>query len=274
MLAAATAMAEAGLASKLAVHGLAAEEDGGLGAFGTLVRGHHGAACVIPEPTGGSVITANAGALGFRLTVPGRSAHGSMRYEGVDPLEKFQMVHEALRTLETARNRDADPLLADFPIAYPLSIGIVRAGDWASTIPDSLIAEGRYGVRLDESVGQARAEFEAAVAVVCARDPWLAVNPATVEWWGGQFASGRLPRGHELLGQVQDAVAAVTGVIPPVSGAPYGSDLRHYAAAGIPTLHWGPGLVNQAHTADEWVSIDELHDAARGLTKLALTRCT
>ena len=43
-----------------------------------------------------------------------------------------------------------------------------------------------------------------------------------------------------------------------VSGAPYGSDLRQYAAAGIPTLQYGPGDVSQAHSVDESVSIDEV----------------
>ena len=40
--------------------------------------------------------------------------------------------------------------MAGYPLAYPLSIGTVRAGDWASTVPGLLVAEGRYGVALDE----------------------------------------------------------------------------------------------------------------------------
>ena len=45
---------------------------------------------------------------------------------------------------------------------------------------------------LDESM-EARLELhlEAAVAHACAADPWLRDHPVTVEWWGGQFASGR-----------------------------------------------------------------------------------
>lgn len=46
-----------------ALHVVVGEEDGGLGAFGTLKRGHRGAACVIAEPTSGTITTANAGAL-------------------------------------------------------------------------------------------------------------------------------------------------------------------------------------------------------------------
>lgn len=43
-----------------------------------------------------------------------------------------------------------------------------------------------------------------AVADACARDPWLSEHPATVDWVGGQFASGRLPSAHPLLDEVRD----------------------------------------------------------------------
>ena len=52
-----------------ALHFVVGEEDGGLGAFATLDRGHHADACVITEPTSGTLVTATAGALTFELTV-------------------------------------------------------------------------------------------------------------------------------------------------------------------------------------------------------------
>jgi acetylornithine deacetylase len=259
------------LAATVAVHSVVGEEDGGLGAFATLARGHHGDACVITEPTGRQVVTANGGALSFRLEVPGRAAHGSARYEGVSAIEAFAGVHRALLELEHERCRDAGPLMAGYEIAYPLSIGTVRAGDWASTVPDLLVAEGRYGVRIDEPVDDARAAFAAAVAEACARDPWLRDHPVRVSWWGGQFASGRLPAGHPLLPLAQHAWADVTGGPAPTErGAPYGSDLRLYAAAGVPTLHLGPGDVRQAHTVGEYVAPVEIAEVAGALALTAL----
>ena len=140
------------------------EEDGGLGAFGTLARGHTGEACIITEPTGGTLITANGGALTFRITVPGAATHGSTRYAGVSAIDNYLPLHRALAELERRRNAVADPLMAEYPIAYPLSVGVIRAGDWASTVPDRLIAEGRLGVALDEDPATARAELEQAIA--------------------------------------------------------------------------------------------------------------
>ncbi|MET8987717.1 ArgE/DapE family deacylase [Nonomuraea wenchangensis] len=272
-LAVARAVRRAGvrLARPLAVHCVISEEDGGLGAFATLARGHTAEAAVITEPTSGAVITANAGALTFRLEIAGRAAHGATRYEGVNAVEAFWPVFEAIRRLEAERNRDAHELFGGNPMPYPIEIGVVRAGDWASTVPDLLVAEGRLGVRLDEDPAAARAAFEEAVAGVA--HPWLRDNPPTVTWPGGQFASGRLPAGHELLGQVAGAVADVTGARPAESAAPYGSDLRLYAAGGIPTLHYGPGDVRYAHAPREQVDLGELRAVTRALALLVVRRC-
>lgn len=259
------------LRGRVAAHFVVSEEDGGLGAFGTLHRGYTGDACIITEPTGGTLVTANAGALTFRIEVPGKATHGSTRYAGVSSVDAYLPLHEALARLEARRNVGPDPLMAEYPVPYPLSVGTVRAGDWASSVPDLLVAEGRLGVRLGEDPEQARAELEECVARACERDPWLSGHPATVTWPGGQFASGRLPADSALRDVVHDAFAdAVGGPRMPERGAPYGSDLRLYSAAGIPTLHFGPGDVRLAHGPREQVRISEIVAVARTLVLAVL----
>jgi len=260
------------LRGRLSVHCVVSEEDGGLGAFGTLQRGHTGDACVIAEPTSGRLVTANAGALTFRVEVPGRATHGSTRYAGVSAIDAFLPIHRALARLEAGRNTEPHPLMAEWPIPYPVSIGTVRAGDWASSVPDLLVAEGRLGVRLDEDPAHARHELEACVGEACASDPWLREHPATVSWPGGQFASGRLPDGHPLIALVRAARADATGDATPLAarGAPYGSDLRLYQAAGVPTLQYGPGDVRLAHGPDERVPLADVFSVARGLVLTVL----
>ncbi|GAB3824400.1 ArgE/DapE family deacylase [Dactylosporangium cerinum] len=247
------------------------EEDGGLGTYATLDRGWRADACVITEPTELNVLAANGGALTFRLRVPGLAAHACARTSGVSAVEKFQLIFPVLRALEASRNRVVDPMMARWDIAYPLEIGTVRAGDWASTVPDLLVAEGRFGVALDEPVEEARAAFERTVAEACAGDPWLKEHPVTVEWWGGQFASGRCPDGTDLVRRVLDAAVATHGGPPPsVVGAPYGSDLRLLTnIGGIPTVQYGPG-VGYGHCPDERVSIAQVHACSATLVNLAL----
>ena len=50
---------------------------------------------------------------------------------------------------------------------------MVTAGDWSSTVPDRLVAEGRFGVMPGESFAEAEAIFERAVADAAAKHPWL-----------------------------------------------------------------------------------------------------
>jgi acetylornithine deacetylase len=275
VLAAVSALVHSGvrLARPLAVHAVSAEEDGGLGAFATLRRGHRAQACVIAEPTSGTVVPANAGSLTFRLQVSGRATHGSTRTRGISAIDLLAPVQAALRELEGARNTGAPALFGHLDLPWPLSIGVVRAGDWASTVPDRLVAEGRYGVRIGESPEEAKGAFEQAVARVCSTDPWLREHPVEVTWPGGSFASAGLPDDHPLVRDTVRCVVAQGGSTPEVFGAPYGSDLRLYVAAGVPTLQYGPGDVRHAHALDEHVEVADLLRCARVYALLALRRC-
>ena len=69
-------------------------------------------------------------------------------------------------------------MAARWKLARPLSIGTVHAGDWASSVPDLLVAEGRLSVALDEPVENAKAEFKAAVAAAYQDDDWLRERPS------------------------------------------------------------------------------------------------
>ncbi|MBB3325656.1 ArgE/DapE family deacylase [Microlunatus antarcticus] len=255
-----------------AVHCVVGEEDGGLGAYATLVRGHSGRACVIPEPTDLGLVTANAGSLTFRLEVPGLATHGSTAYAGVSAIDAYLPLHAALARLSERRNRVREPLLDHLPVPYPLSVGRLQAGDWASSVPDRLVAEGRYGLRVEEDPAAARAELEAAVAEAADEHPYLRDHPPVVTWPGGRFAGGHLPTGHPFAAQVGAAHAAVTGgEVPGVLGAPWGSDLRLYNGAGVPTLHYGPGDVRLAHGPDENVPVAQVETTSAVFVDLLRT---
>jgi acetylornithine deacetylase len=191
----------------------------------------------------------------------------------VSALDHFWPIWRVLHDLERARNADVDPLMRRWPLPYALSLGKVRCGDWASSVPDLLEAEGRLGVALDETPAEARQALETAIAQASQTDSWLRDHPVEVEWWGGQFASARLAADSDLLERVRAAhLEANPGLADPpaVWGAPYGSDLRLLVGlGGIPTLHYGPGDAGQAHGPDESVPFGEVAAAARTLALLA-----
>jgi acetylornithine deacetylase len=262
------------LRGRVLLESVVGEEDGGLGTFATLLRGYRGDAAIIPEPTDLAIVPACAGALTFRLTMTGRSTHASVRLEGVSTIEKLFVVWKALDALEKKRNTDAGKLFERFSLPYPLSVGTLAAGDWPSSVPDRLVCEGRIGVALGESITEARADLERAVAEACATDPWLREHPVKVEWFGGQFASGQIPRDHSLVSLVSSVHETFEGVPADVHAAPYGSDLRLMVGlGGIPTLHYGPGNVRHAHAPDEHVRIEHLRAVTRGLVLSTLRFC-
>ena len=169
------------------------EEDGGQGTLAAIRAGATGDLAIITEPSNLDVVVAHAGAITFRLTVPGRAAHASQRREGVSALDKLFVLARALEADETRRNAaETDPLMTALGLPYPTIIGIVRGGEWASTVLDRVTADGRYGVRLGQSAADAEAELRAAIAAACAADDFLRDHPATVEITGGRFGSARV----------------------------------------------------------------------------------
>jgi acetylornithine deacetylase len=118
------------------------------------------------------------------------------------------------------------------------------------------------GVRVDETVEEAREALEAAVRRACPE--------ATIAWTGGQFAPGLTDPEHPFVGRVRAAATAQLGEAPPLLGVPYGADMRQFCARGIPCVMLGTGGLELAHAVDERVSVDELLELARIMVRLLL----
>ena len=264
-----------GLSGRLLIHSVVGEEDGGLGTLATIERGHVGDAAIILEPSELVIAPAQAGALSFRVRVPGQAAHGALREEGVDPLDHFAAIHGALRALEARRNqRLRHPLYADYRIPYAICTGKLEAGIWASTVAETLVFEGRYGVGIGEEADGARRELEDAISAAAAADPWLQAHPPVVEWWGARFMPADIPPDHRIVTTLGGAFADGCGRAAPVRGVPYGADMHLLVHQGrTPTVIFGPGDVRRAHAPDEFVPIAELEAATRALVLTAIRFC-
>jgi len=245
------------------------EEDGGQGTLGAIRSGATADMAIITEPSQLDVVVAHAGAITFRLTVPGRAAHASQRREGISALDKLFELTRALEGDERRRNEaETDPLMTALGLPYPTIIGIVEGGEWASTVLDKVVAYGRYGVKLGQSPAEAEADLRAAIAEACATDGFLRDHPATVEITGGRFGSARVPSDHPLPAGLADVVERVTGRRPALLGEPYGADMQMFVNHGdTPCVIFGPGDVRVAHSADEHVPLDEVETCARVLAE-------
>jgi len=212
-------------------------------------------------------VIAHAGALTFRLTVPGRAAHASVRREGVSALDNLYTLLRALEADETARNAaETDPLMTVLGLPYPTIVGKVEGGEWASTVLDRVVVEGRYGVKLGQTWRDAEADLRSCIDAACAADPFLRDHPVGLELTGGKFSSARVPADHPLPVSLAAAAEVVLGRRPALLGEPYGADMRLLVNEGnTPTVIFGPGDVKVAHSADEFVPLAEVADCARVL---------
>lgn len=251
------------------------EEDGGLGALATVLRGHRADAVLITEPTRLALVPAQGGSLVFRLTIPGRAAHGAMRDEGVSAVEKFIPVFQDLLTFEHERNQSlSHPLYAGVANKIPISVGIVRAGVWPSTVPESLVAEGRAGLLPGEAVDGFQQAMSERVRAAADRDPWLREHPPALEWFSGQFAPAETPVDAPISQAIRRAHERVTGKPPKIEGVTYGADMRLFSMFGqMPCVMYGAGDVAVAHQVDEHISIDELITATKTIACLLMDWC-
>lgn len=251
------------------------EEDGGLGALSTILRGHRADGVVITEPTDLAVVIAHGGSLVFRITVTGKSAHGGARNDGVSAIEKFIPIFQDLLAWEAERNESlSHPLFDHMENRFPISVGVVNAGTWASTVPETLVAEGRLGFLPGETITAMMEQTEARVRAVADGDPWLREHPPVIEWIGGQFASAEIPPDAPLAVAIAGAHKTITGELATILGVPWGSDMRLFTEIGeMPTVIYGAGTVDNVHCPDEFIEIDDLLTAVTTLTQLLIDWC-
>jgi acetylornithine deacetylase len=268
--------AEITLAGSAHLMSVVGEEDGGMGTLAALERGYTADGAIVLEPTALAVAPAQAGCLNFRVRVVGRAAHGAVRAEGVSALEKLFPVFRALQALESRRNRRlaGDGLFAQYALPFPICVGTVHGGDWASSVPDHVMVEGRLGLSPEEDPQEARREMAEALAAVGEDDPWFQAHPARLEWWGGRYLAARTDPGDPLVRTVHSSAGEVLRTEVAVEGMTYGADMGLLSSlAGIPTVLFGAGDIRQAHRPDESVAIRELVELARVLALTVLRFC-
>jgi acetylornithine deacetylase len=246
------------------------EETGGLGTLAAILRGYRADAAVIMEPTSLEMCPVAAGALSFRLRIPGIATHGATPEAGVSAIEKFLPIWHGLRDFEARRHEDFHhPAFGPDQLAAPISIGKLHAGDWPSTLPDVATVEGRYGVFPGEDLAGARKQFENTVHRFSEEDEWLRGHPIQLEWFEGQFEPGETAPDAPILQHLAECHQAVTGEEIRSHGVPYGNDLRLFTRyANVPAVLYGPGNVLRAHTVDESVALEEIVTAAEVFTLL------
>ncbi|HEV3417160.1 MAG TPA: M20 family metallopeptidase [Pirellulales bacterium] len=221
-------------------------------------------AAIVAEPTRLGIVVAHKGVVRWRCRTNGRAAHSSLTEAGDNAIYRMAPIVAALERY----HRQVLTGFATHPLCGrpTLSVGTIAGGISVNTIPDRCTIE--IDRRLLPGEDPARA-YQQVIDYLSAtigdadalrhieHDLPLMQSPGLSDAANGPLAA----RLADAVGEVTDR-AMKTGV-------PFGTDAAAIARAGVPTVVFGPGAIDQAHTADEWVPLDEVAQASEILYRFA-----
>ena len=234
--------------------------DGGL-TLAELRRRRPGAA-IVAEPTELDVVVAHRGVVRWQCVVHGQAAHSSRPECGANAVYAMTSVVRAIEEFHRVvlASRPPDPLCGPSTAC----VTTFHGGLGANTVPDRAVIDVDRRLIPGEST---EAAYEELCAYVAERaEP----GGCRIEHERPWMESGGLAGvGNGAWAEAVAAVVQSSGRASRLRGVPYGTNAASISAAGIPTVVLGPGSIDQAHTADEWIAIAELEAATEVFKSLA-----
>jgi acetylornithine deacetylase len=200
---------------------------------------------VIPEPSMMRIIPAHKGTGGAEIIIHGRAAHSSRPELGVNAIQKAADFLMSLRELQSNLDVERHPLLGRSTVECTL----ISGGFKTNIIPDQ--AKLTLNTRLIPAHGDPTISlkwFQDIIDELSRRDPQFRGEVLS--------QSAREPLNVPLNSPIVKTLMDILGTEP--VGAPYYTEAVDYTRAGIPTVICGPGSIDQAHTADEYISLEQL----------------
>jgi acetylornithine deacetylase/succinyl-diaminopimelate desuccinylase-like protein len=214
-------------------------------------------AAIVAEPTGLQVVVAHKGVVRWRCHAHGRATHSSQPHLGVNAIFKMSRALAALERFQ----RDVAPTLGIHPLCGrpTLSVGTITGGLSVNTVPD------RCTIEIDRRLIPGEDPQAAYRGVVDFISTESGHDSAIEHEEPFLIGVGLLDKNNGQLAERMVAAAARCSIECRTIGVPFGTDAAAIAAAGVPSIVFGPGSIEQAHTADEWLSLDELAKASEAL---------
>ena len=212
-------------------------------------------AMIVAEPTSLNVVTAHKGVVRWRAHTIGRAAHGACPEQGENAIYHMGRLIVACQEYADVLRREPEHPLLGRPT---INLGTITGGVCVNVVPDQCTIE------LDRRLLPHEDPHRAHRAAV----DWLADRMISNDVSGRVRHDSPYLTSHGLSEQSASAlalqvqeIAQAAGIDSAQVGVPYATDAPWFARLGIPTVVFGPGSISQAHTVDEWVPLDELHQA-------------
>ncbi len=256
------------LAGELTFVSVIEEECTGNGTLAAANAGVLGDAVVLLEPTGLDLLLGGVGVLWVEIEIEGVPAHAEAADRAVNPIGCVPAVLRALAAFDAELNDAADdPAFAAVARPYNVNVGVVTAGDWASSVPARARMQVRAGFPRGWQPEEALARIRDAVLREAARDPWLAVHPPVIRPAGFRAEGYVLDAGHPVADAMAAAHASVHGVAPRRLVLGSTTDARYYLNQfGRPALAYGP-VARNIHGVGEAVELASIVRGSQTLTR-------
>jgi acetylornithine deacetylase len=265
------------------------EEVGGNGALALIKQGYRADAALIMEGTNLDIHPANRGAIWFRLRVTGKSVHMGRAHEGVNAIEKTAALFPALREYERRLINESRPgalaatasgaaaacllpmsLFERYERPVQLNLGMMRAGDWPSTVAGDAVLEGGVGFLPNKRMDDIKRELREVVE--SAADEWTRAHYELDFPKLHNDAYADDPN-HPAVVALADACREL-GLGSEVYGWNVSCDARLYHHRGkMPTVVFGPGRISEAHAVGEQVDFRQVVQAAQAVALMCVRWC-
>ncbi len=210
-------------------------------------------AALVAEPTGLRAIIAGKGVLRWRIVVRGKAAHSGKPHLGVNAISHAARVVLAIEEDHARLAANVHPLLGPATV----NVGIIQGGVQVNFVPDTCAIEIDRRLLPGESGPAVLAHYQGLLDKLKAQHPTFdaVMEPAKIMDEALETAADSAPA------QLASAVLSEMGLDATLGGVPFGSDASKLSRAGIPSLIIGPGSIDQAHAAVEFVEIAEVERA-------------
>lgn len=215
-----------------------------------LCEGLKGQAALVAEPTDLRMVVASKGVLRWRIQVNGRAAHSSKPHLGVNAISRMAHLILALEQDHEQLAKNPHPLLGP----ATCNVGMIHGGVQVNFVPDRCCIEIDRRLLPGEKPAEVIAGYQARLEELTNRIPdFSAVQepPMLVD----ESLETPLDSAPVL---VAGAILREMGLDPAPCGVPFGSDASKLSRQGLPSLIFGPGSIDQAHAAVEFVELSEV----------------
>jgi formylaminopyrimidine deformylase len=265
------------------------EEQGEAGTPTCVEHGYTADFAIVPEPTD-LMIAGQGGVITGWVTIQSpetlhdavrvRTIHAGGGMSGASAIEKMTKVIAALQEIE--RHWAVMKSYPGFaPGATTINPAVIEGGRHPAFLADRCALWITVHFYPDETWEDVTAEIEEHVLRAAAADLWLRDNPPTFRWGGRSMIEDRgeifpavaIPEGHPGVDALAQAHQAVLGRTPETGMWPSVSDAGWLASAGIPTVIYGPGKLEQAHAINERVPVADLVAASQVYAGMMIDWC-